>query len=211
MMMASTLPPMLLASLLALLTLGAHTSHGQALPADIYGNNIAVPLADAPAPEPTFATGFNAGSASQPFNAPSTNADTAMSGAAASPSPPSMLSSTTPTIPTYSVQLDMPPRLQWPNNNGYCGETSLQMAGLYYGAWISQYAARAAGGGTQTGGQLLLPYDPASRNVGTAGKNILYALAALKLGMPPLLSSSDGLESSRRGSSSSIIGSDVTI
>ena len=42
-----------------------------------------------------------------------------------------------------SVQLDIPPRLQWDNNNGYCGECSIQQIALYYGAYISQYRARA--------------------------------------------------------------------
>ena len=37
----------------------------------------------------------------------------------------------------------MPPRLQWDSNYGYCGETSLISAGLYYGQYISQYALRA--------------------------------------------------------------------
>ncbi|CAF1199086.1 unnamed protein product [Adineta steineri] len=37
-----------------------------------------------------------------------------------------------------TVLLDIPPRLQWNNGNGYCGETALQSIGLYYGAWISQ-------------------------------------------------------------------------
>jgi hypothetical protein len=32
---------------------------------------------------------------------------------------------------------------------GYCGEASLQMSALFFGAWISQFAARAAGGGPQ--------------------------------------------------------------
>jgi len=41
-----------------------------------------------------------------------------------------------------SVQLDIPPRLQWDNNNGYCGECSIQQAALYYGTYISQYRAR---------------------------------------------------------------------
>jgi hypothetical protein len=39
--------------------------------------------------------------------------------------------------------LDIPPRLQWNANFGYCGETSLISAGLYYGQYISQYTARA--------------------------------------------------------------------
>jgi hypothetical protein len=38
--------------------------------------------------------------------------------------------------------LDMPPRLQWNANFGYCGETSLIGAGLYYGQYVSQYTAR---------------------------------------------------------------------
>ena len=41
-----------------------------------------------------------------------------------------------------SLQLDIPPRLQWDNNNGYCGECSIQQIALYYGAYISQYRAR---------------------------------------------------------------------
>ena len=41
-----------------------------------------------------------------------------------------------------SVQLDIPPRLQWDNNNGYCGECSIQQIALYYGTYVSQYRAR---------------------------------------------------------------------
>ncbi len=37
---------------------------------------------------------------------------------------------------------DIPPRLQWMYNHGYCGETSLISAGLYYGQYLSQYDAR---------------------------------------------------------------------
>ena len=40
------------------------------------------------------------------------------------------------------VQLDIPPRLQWDNNDGYCGECSIQQIALYFGAYISQYRAR---------------------------------------------------------------------
>jgi hypothetical protein len=39
--------------------------------------------------------------------------------------------------------LDVPPRLQWGGNWGYCGETSMISAGLYYGQYASQYDARA--------------------------------------------------------------------
>jgi hypothetical protein len=46
-------------------------------------------------------------------------------------------------------QLDIPPRIQWPNANGYCGETSIQSIALYYGTWVSQQLARTLAGGTQ--------------------------------------------------------------
>jgi Peptidase_C39 like family len=39
--------------------------------------------------------------------------------------------------------LDIPPRKQWNANFGYCGETSMISAGLYYGQYVSQYTARA--------------------------------------------------------------------
>ncbi|CAF1544013.1 unnamed protein product, partial [Rotaria sp. Silwood1] len=42
----------------------------------------------------------------------------------------------------HSVLFDIPARLQWENNNGYCGETAIQAFGLYYGAWISQKLVR---------------------------------------------------------------------
>ncbi len=50
------------------------------------------------------------------------------------------------------------PRLQWNENNGYCGEVSFISAGLYYGQYLSQYDARslACNGGSQTENQLLL-------------------------------------------------------
>jgi hypothetical protein len=38
--------------------------------------------------------------------------------------------------------LDVPPRLQWKNGHGYCGETSIQSIGLHFGAWISQQVIR---------------------------------------------------------------------
>jgi len=43
--------------------------------------------------------------------------------------------------------LAIKPRLQWPNANGYCGETSIQMCGLYYGNYISQTLCRTVAGG----------------------------------------------------------------
>jgi hypothetical protein len=44
---------------------------------------------------------------------------------------------------TWSVDNPIPPRLQWNENNGYCGETAFISAGLYYGQYLSQYDARA--------------------------------------------------------------------
>lgn len=37
----------------------------------------------------------------------------------------------------------IPPRYQWEHNGGYCGETSMISAGLYYGQYLSQFDARA--------------------------------------------------------------------
>jgi hypothetical protein len=44
---------------------------------------------------------------------------------------------------TYSASNNIPPRLQWNENFGYCGEVALISAGLYYGEYLSQYDARA--------------------------------------------------------------------
>jgi hypothetical protein len=38
---------------------------------------------------------------------------------------------------------NIPPRLQWNANSGYCGEVVMISAGLYYGQYLSQYDARA--------------------------------------------------------------------
>ncbi|CAF1141238.1 unnamed protein product [Adineta ricciae] len=40
------------------------------------------------------------------------------------------------------VRLDIPSRLQWDHDNGFCGETAIQSIGLYYGAWLSQKLVR---------------------------------------------------------------------
>jgi hypothetical protein len=47
----------------------------------------------------------------------------------------------------FSQMLDIPSRLQWQNAHGYCGETSIQMIGLYYGDYISQDVCRKVAGG----------------------------------------------------------------
>jgi len=43
--------------------------------------------------------------------------------------------------------LNIPGRIQWERNGGYCGETSIQMIGLYYGNYISQDITRKLAGG----------------------------------------------------------------
>ena len=48
--------------------------------------------------------------------------------------------------------LAVPPRLMWgwgPGLSGYCGEASLQSAGLFFGNYISQEQVRYAGGNTE--------------------------------------------------------------
>jgi hypothetical protein len=42
----------------------------------------------------------------------------------------------------YKLKNDIPPRIQWDANSGYCGEVSMISAGLYYGQYLSQYDAR---------------------------------------------------------------------
>jgi hypothetical protein len=46
-----------------------------------------------------------------------------------------------------SSMLNIPSRIQWPNNDGYCGENSIQMCGLYYGNYISEGLCRTVAGG----------------------------------------------------------------
>jgi len=48
---------------------------------------------------------------------------------------------------TYTAGTNLPPRIQWEANYGYCGEVSFISAGLYYGQYLSQYDARAAASG----------------------------------------------------------------
>ena len=55
-----------------------------------------------------------------------------------------------------SVQLDIPPRAQWDNNNGYCGECSIQQIDkdgrndLTTGSWTSVATNVAGTGGVVT-------------------------------------------------------------
>jgi len=72
-----------------------------------------------------------------------------------------------------SARNDLPNRLQWNENNGYCGEVSFIIAGLYYGQYISQYDARAIA--SQNGSQNL-----ASSQL-LLGINDAYAAKAMHL------------------------------
>lgn len=58
---------------------------------------------------------------------------------------------------------DVPARLQWFSNSGYCGETSLISAGLYYGQYLSQFDVRAVASkdGSQTHDALLIGVNDA--------------------------------------------------
>jgi hypothetical protein len=42
----------------------------------------------------------------------------------------------------YKLKNDIPARVQWDANSGYCGEVSMISAGLYYGQYLSQYDVR---------------------------------------------------------------------
>lgn len=73
--------------------------------------------------------------------------------------------------------LDIPPRLQWNANYGYCGEVSFISAGLYFGQYCSQFTARslASPGVNQADvdSQLLL------------GVNDVYAAGRMRLAAEP--------------------------
>jgi len=50
-------------------------------------------------------------------------------------------------VDAENVMLNIPPRSQWNNSDGYCGETSIQAAGLFYGCWVSEDLVRKVAGG----------------------------------------------------------------
>jgi hypothetical protein len=80
--------------------------------------------------------------------------------------------SSTPALQvSETYQNNIPARLQWNENAGYCGEVSLISAGLYYGQYLSQYDARAIAtqNAPQNKGQLLL------------GKNDTFAASQMHL------------------------------
>ena len=77
------------------------------------------------------------------------------------------------TAASYSKSVNIPPRLQWEANFGYCGEVAMISAGLYFGQYVSQFDARkiASKNANQSteGSQLLL------------GVNDAYAAAQMHL------------------------------
>lgn len=77
----------------------------------------------------------------------------------------------------YDARLDIPPRLQWNANHGYCGEVSFISAGLFFGQYLSQYTARA----------LASPGVPQSRRSSQLllGVNDLEAARAMRLDAVP--------------------------
>ncbi|HZZ00446.1 MAG TPA: hypothetical protein VFE36_12825 [Candidatus Baltobacteraceae bacterium] len=66
-----------------------------------------------------------------------------LSGCTASDGLPAAVSASAPATAAVAARNDIPPRLQWNANFGYCGETSFISAGLYYGQWASQYEVRS--------------------------------------------------------------------
>jgi len=48
-----------------------------------------------------------------------------------------------PAASSFEITNDIPARLQWNANKGYCGEVAFINAGLYYGQYLSQYDIRA--------------------------------------------------------------------
>lgn len=79
----------------------------------------------------------------------------------------------------YNASVDLPARMQWNANHGYCGETSFISAGMLHGQYTSQWTARSVAspgiGQTSAQSQLLLG-DP----WGT-GQNDLVAAGVMKL------------------------------
>jgi len=65
-----------------------------------------------------------------------------------------------------SVQLEIPPRLQWDDIDGYCGECSIQQAGLYFGTYVSQFVCRG----------IINPNQNSQLLVGVNEKTVLTAL-----------------------------------
>jgi hypothetical protein len=71
-------------------------------------------------------------------------------------------------VSSFGTTLPIAPRAQWDDNNGYCGETSIQTFALRYGTYVSQYRVRAI-------------INPDQKHELLLGENENVALAALRL------------------------------
>ena len=77
--------------------------------------------------------------------------------------------------------LDMPPRYMWgwqPKVSGYCGSASVQMAGIFFGNWLTEDAIRGTSGGHNANHQLLIAYD---KDLGVKGTSVADACRALAM------------------------------
>ena len=63
----------------------------------------------------------------------------------------------------YAQHNPIAQRIEWSENGGYCGETALVTAGLYYGQYVSQYDVRATLGQTQND-QVLIETDDTGKS-----------------------------------------------
>lgn len=84
----------------------------------------------------------------------------------------------------YEYNTNLPPRLQWLNNAGYCGEVSTIMAGLKYGQYFSQYDVREIAAASTTNAQTTTEY--------LVGVNDQHAAKNLRLDAIEFDSSSPG-------------------
>jgi hypothetical protein len=73
----------------------------------------------------------------------------------------------------FDFSTELPPRLQWENNAGYCGEVSTIMAGLKYGQYFSQYDLREISAASTSNVQTTTEY--------LVGVNDAYAAKNLRL------------------------------
>ena len=94
----------------------------------------------------------------------------------------STLAADTTSPGAYSSSAPMAPRLQWDPNFGYCGETSMIMAGMRFGQYTSQWTARrfasARTNQTLEASQLLLGVSPPDGNAVTAAAGMRLNLAS---------------------------------
>ena len=79
---------------------------------------------------------------------------------------------------SYVWDSEIPARLQWLHNDGYCGEVSTIMAMLKYGQYMSQYDFRAISSQYAVIGK---PSKPQQSEFYLVGSNDQNSTAAIKL------------------------------